>query len=243
MITPYHISEHGALYHGDCLDILPTLADKSVDMVLTDPPYGIDFLSNWTDNHFKIANDDLCSWTEQLPLWLAEMKRVLTDTGCCCCCCGGGGGKTPVTALFTIEFIKHFHLIQTLIWDKLTIGLGWHYRPSYETIVIGSKSKDKYAFYDETKSLSNIIKINNVIPQRGEHPTVKPVSLMAKLLFIHSQKNDLILDPFAGSGTTGIACIRTNRRYVMIEKEEKYCEIAAKRIDTELDQTDFLREL
>ena len=131
------------------------------------------------------------------------MKRVLTDQGCCCCCCGGGGGKTPVTALFTIEFIKHFNLIQTIIWDKLTLGLGWRYRPSYETIVVGSKSKDKYSFYDDTKSLSNIIKVNNIIPQRGEHPTVKPVGLMAKLLFIHSKEQDLILDPFAGSGTNG----------------------------------------
>lgn len=238
----YHETEHGILYCGDCLDILPTLADKSVDLVLTDPPYGIDYLSPRTDNHTKIANDDLPTWGELLPLWLAEMKRTLTDSGCCCCCCGGGGGKTPVTALFTVEFIRHFNLIQTLIWDKMTVGLGWRYRPSYETIVIGSKDKDKYAFYDTSNNCSNIIRMNNVIPQAGEHPTVKPVPLMGKLINIHSQTTETALDPFAGSGTTAIACIRLNRKYILIEKEEKYCEIAARRIETELEQTDLFRE-
>ena len=73
------------------------------------------------------------------------------------------------------------------------------------------------------------------------HPTQKPVPLFEWCLTNYSQEQQTILDPFAGSGTTAIACIRTNRRYILIEKEEKYCEIARKRIETELDQTDFLR--
>ena len=237
----YHETEHGILYHGDCLEVMKELPDNSVDAVITDPPYGIDYLSPWTDNHTKIVNDYLPTWSEVLPAWLTEMRRVITDTGCCCCCCCGGG-KTPVTALFTIEFIKYFNLIQTLIWDKQTVGLGWRYRPSYETIVIGSKSKDKYSFFDTSHNCSNIIRMNNVIPQKGEHPTVKPVPLMGKLLNIHTRPGNLILDPFAGSGTTAIACIRLGRKYILIEKEEKYCEIAARRIETELDQTDLFRE-
>jgi DNA modification methylase len=158
----YYRTELGVLYCGDCLEILPLIPDGSVDLVLTDPPYGIDYLSSWTDNHDKLKNDDLETWLLQVPLWLAEFKRLLTNTGCCCCCCGGG--KTPVTTLFTIEAIKHFNLIQTLVWRKF-IGLGWRYRPSYENIVILSKDKDKYNFYDTTKSCSNVIEgINQDIP-------------------------------------------------------------------------------
>jgi DNA modification methylase len=236
-MKPYHVSEFGELYLGDCLSIMPQLADKSVDLVLTDPPYGISYLSGWTDNHTKIVNDGFEDWQSQLSLWLPEMKRVISDIGCCCCCCGGG--KTPVTAIFTIEAIKHFNLIQTLVWKKF-IGLGWHYRPSYENIVVLSKSKDNYAFYDESKACSNVIElINQEIPQKGEHPTKKPVDLMAKLILIHSKEQDLILDPFAGSGTTAIAAINTKRRYILIEMEEKYCEISAKRIETTLDQTEI----
>src|SRR3990167_1081325 len=201
------------IIEGDCLIEMKKMADKSVDLILTDPPYGIDFCSSWTSRKERLQNDKLNSWQNLLKPMLSEFKRIITDTGCCCCCCGGGG-KTPVTSIFTMEAIKYFNLIQTLVWKKF-IGLGWRYRPAYENIIILSKDKDNYAFYDETKKCSNVIEgINQDIPQyRGneagysdEHPTQKPVELMEKLITIHSKENDLILDSFMGSGTTLIAC-------------------------------------
>ena len=137
------------LYCADCLDKMKEIPDKSIDLILTDPPYGIGFKSSRQTYQKHIINDGFDDWKENLPKWLSEMKRVLSDTGCCCCC-GGGGGKTPVTAIFTIEAIKHFNLIQTLVWKKF-IGLGWRYRPSYENIIILSKDKNSYNFYDEIK--------------------------------------------------------------------------------------------
>jgi DNA modification methylase len=214
---------------GDCLDIMKQIPDKSIDLVLTDPPYGIGFRSAWQTYQKDIIGDGFDEWQKNLPLWLAEMKRVLSDTGCCCCC--GGGGKTPVTALFTVEAIKHFNLIQTLVWKKF-IGLGWRYRPSYENIIVLSKDKDNYSFYDDSKKCSNVITgINQEIPCEGKHPTVKPVELMARLIKTHSKDADLILDPFAGSGTTCVAAKMLGRRYVGIEISPEYCEIARKRIE------------
>jgi DNA modification methylase len=170
---------------------------------------------------------------ENLPRWLVERKRVLTDTGCCCCCCCGGGGKTPVTAIFTIEAIKHFSLIQTLVWRKF-IGLGWRYRPSYENIVILSKDKDNYNFYDESKKCSNVIEgINQDIPVEGEHPTQKPIPLMNKLISIHSKKGMTVLDPFMGCGTTGISASKLDRNFIGIEIDKGYFEIAKRRIEEE----------
>ncbi len=234
--------EVNKIYCGDCLELMKEIPDKSVDCIITDPPYGINYKSPWTDNHNYIENDTMDNWVGLTKQLLPGMKKVLTDTGCCCCCCAGGG-KTPVTALFTIEAIKYFYLIQTLVWRKF-IGLGWRYRPAYENILILSKSKDNYNFYNETKSCSNVIEgINQKIPQAGnvygklnEHPTQKPIELMEHLILIHTKPNDLILDPFLGSGTTAIAAIRTGRRFIGIEISPEYCKIAQKRVDAELAQ-------
>lgn len=229
---PYYQDDYGVLYHGDCLEIMKDIPDKSVDLVLTDPPYGINFKSSRQTHQKYIENDRMEDWLIILPKFLSEFKRVVADVGCCCCCCGGG--KTPVTAIFTMEAINHFNLIQTLVWRKF-MGLGWNYRPSYENIVVLSKSKDNYSFYDESKKCSNVIEgINQDIPVEGEHPTQKPEALMRKLIEIHSKKGDIVFDPFAGSGTTLRAAKDLGRKYIGIEISEKYCEIIAKRMGQEV---------
>ena len=233
------------LHLGDCLEIMKGVPDKSIDLILTDPPYGIDFCSPWTNRKEQLQNDDFKDWIKMLPDMFSEFKRILTNTGCCCC--ASGGGKTPVTAIFTMEAIKYFYLIQTLVWKKF-IGLGWKYRPAYENILVLSKDKDNYNFYDTSQKCSNVIMgINQDIPQyngkkRGgedDHPTQKPVALMKKLLSIHSQPGYMVCDPFMGSGTTGIACIEMDCDFIGIEIEEKYYVIAKKRILREAAQGRF----
>jgi len=217
------------LIRGDCLEEMKKMPDKSIDMILTDPPYGISFKSHRQTYQKAIKNDGFDEWILLLPNMLKEFKRLLTDTGCCCCCCCGGG-KTPVTAIFTIESLKYFNLIQTLVWKKF-IGLGWKYRPSYENIVVLSKDSKNYNFYDTSKKCSNVIEgINQKIPRKGEHPTVKPIKLMEKLIEIHSIQNMTILDPFMGSGTTGIACKKLNRNFIGIEIDKDYFKLAEQRI-------------
>ena len=215
---------------ADCLEFMKRIPDKSIDLIVTDPPYGINFKSAWQTYQKHIQNDSFEDWIKVLPLFLSEFKRILTDNGCCCCC---GGGKTPVTAIFTMEAIKHFNLIQTLVWRKF-IGLGWRYRPAYENIVILSKNKENYNFYDDTKSCSNVIEgINQDIPVRGEHPTQKPIELMQKLIQIHSLPGHLVLDAFCGGGTTCEAAKALGRKFIGIEIEPKYCEIARQRLRQE----------
>jgi len=214
---------------GDCLIEMKKLPDKSVDLILTDPPYGISFKSARQTYQRKIENDGFDEWLTILPKFLIEFKRVITDTGCCCCCCGGG--KTPVTAIFTMEAIKHFNLIQTLVWRKF-IGLGWRYRPSYENIVVLSKDKKDYNFYDTSKKCSNVIEgINQCIPHEGQHPTQKPIPLMKKLIEIHSLEGMTVLDPFMGGGATGLACKELGRNFIGIELDPTYYEMAKKRIE------------
>lgn len=229
------------LIHGDCLEKMKDIPDGSVDLVLTDPPYGINFKSAWQTYQKKIVNDGFDEWIALLPKMLSEFKRILTDTGCCCCC-GGGGGKTPVTAIFTIEAIKHFNLIQTLVWRKF-IGLGWRYRPAYENIIILSKDKDNYNFYDTTKKCANVIEgINQDIPNAGkagkfqDHPTQKPIALMEKLIKIHSLPTHTVFDPFLGGGSTGIAAKALGRNFIGIEIHKPYFDIAEQRIKNTVEE-------
>lgn len=220
------------IINADCMDILKQFPDKCIDLILTDPPYGINFLSNRTNNHKEIENDKYEDFSKLYPQWIKEFKRIITDNGCVICC-SAGGGSSPVSQEFTLEAIKQgFYLIQTVIWDKLTIGLGWHYRPSYETVIILSKSKNKYNWYSNRKDISNIVRIKNIIPQKDDHPTPKPVELMAYFLNLHSKKGDLVLDCFSGSGTTAIACYNLKRRFICIEKDEDYYKKSLLRLET-----------
>jgi len=238
----YYRTDKGVLYCGDCLEILPLFDACSVDLVLTDPPYGVGYLSNRTKNHKKIINDGFDEWLNSISGWLSAFQRACKKEACCCCFCGGGGGKTPATALFTIEAIKHFNLIQTVVWEK-NLGLGWKYRPRYENVVVLSKSKDNYNWFDTSKKAGNVIEgINQQVPKKGDHPTQKPVELMELFLHYHTQKGMLVLEPFAGGGSTLIACERLNRRWIGIEISEEYCEIAKRRLEKETEQIKLFEE-
>lgn len=223
------------LYNANCMDIMAKLPDNSIDAIITDPPYGIGFLSSWTDNHKYINNDKPGEFNIEMPKWLKQFKRLLTDNGVACCCIGGGG-RIPVSAIFTMEVIKQgFNLIQTVIWDKQTIGFGWRYRPSYETILVFSKNK-KFNWYANTKDISNIVRIGNIIPQKYEHPTPKPVQLMGHFIKLHTLEGMVVLDPFLGGGTTALACNALKRKCIGIELEKDYYKLAKNRIISEISQ-------
>lgn len=218
---------------GDCLEVMKHIPNESIDAIITDPPYGISFKSSRQTYQEEIKNDGLDEWQKILPEFLSEFKRVITPIGCCCCCCGGGG-KTPVTAIFTLEAIKHMNLIQTLVWRKF-VGLGWKYRPAYENIVILSKTSTDYSWYDTSKKMANVIEgINQDIPSnKWQHPTQKPVELMELLIKNHTKEGDMVLDPFAGSGSTLEAAKKLNRKYIGIELEDKYIEMCERRLSQE----------
>lgn len=220
------------IINGDCIEQMRLMPPELIDAIISDPPYGVAFVSSWTKRREKVQNDGLQEWQNLMELWLPEAKRVMTKSACCCCC--GGGGKTPVTAMFTMQAIEHFELIQTLVWKK-TIGLGWKYRPSYENIVILAKNRQEYAFYDKSNACSNVIEgINQLIPSHDEHPTQKPVDLMRHLIRIHTKPGDTILDPFAGHFTTGVAAMIEGRNFIGIELNEHYCSVGKARMERAL---------
>ncbi len=226
MIAPYHETAHGTLYHGDCLEVMKQFEDKSFDLCLTDPPYGISM-----DKH-------------------AHKKGIS---------CKANGFKPHLDTNWDNPItMQHFDGIYRVSKNQIIWGANYYPQFLFPSMcwIFWNKMQPNFSFSDGEFAFTSFWKKARVFNwARGnesgfapcgcdapnQHPTQKPVKLFEWCLINYSKEGMSILDPFAGSGTTAIACIRTGRRYVMIEKEEKYCDIAARRIETELDQMDFLR--
>jgi len=252
---PYYQNDNGVLYCGDCLEIIPELGP--VDLVLTDPPYGHN-----NNNNDMIANREAIFGKGEKPKKVPKSDyRPIANDGpeaniifkkclplfaeilnpgccCCCCCCCGGGGPDPQFARWSLWLDEHIPFKQMIVWDKGPMGMGHHYRRSYEVILVAQKNGAACKWYDTTKRVENIIRPQDkfapkIIPNEKQHPTVKPVGLMEFFCKLHTETGDTVLDPFLGSGTTAVACEQLGRKWIGIEIDEKYCEIAAKRIDAE----------
>lgn len=244
------ISDDATIIRGDARRVVSTLADASIDFIFSDPPYGHNNNNNDLIARIEaatgrgtpgpprpIANDgpeanDLVQW------FFSESARLLRC--CCCCCCGGGGGPDPQFARWSLWMDQYLHFKQMVVWDKGKMGLGWHYRRSYETVLVAQKGKGKTAWYDETRRVENIIRpgdygIRKIIPRASQHPTEKPVALAAHFIRLHSRPGDLILDPFMGTGSTGVAAIQEGRRFLGVELDPAYAKIAEARIRHALD--------
>lgn len=234
------------IYNADCREVLPTI--EAVDMVLTDPPYG----------HNNNNNGDLASRCElalgrtkiaqptrpiandgeeanDLAKWLfKECARLLPPGGCCCCCCGGGG-PDPQFARWSLWLSEVLNFKQMVVWDKGPMGMGWHYRRSYEVVLVAEKPGAACRWFDTTNKVENIIRnMPKIIPTAAEHPTPKPIALMRHFIELHSAPGDLVLDPFCGAGTTLRAAKDGGRKAIGIELEERWCEAAAKRLQQEV---------
>lgn len=239
------------LYCGDCLEVMRQLPDNSIDAVITDPPYGHN--NNKGDliarREVALGAGDYDAERDDRPLandgpeanaifraLLPEVVRVL-NPGCCFCCCGGGGGPDPQFARWSlwIDDTPGLDFKQMVVWDKGPIGMGWHYRSSYETVLVAQRQGAKCAWFDDSHRIENIIRpgdygIRKIIPSKDQHPTQKPVELAAHFIRLHTRPGDTVLDPFMGSGTTGVACVRTGRNFIGIEIDPAYYAIAEKRI-------------
>ena len=245
-MKPYY-SENGiVIYHADARDVLPGL--EPVDMIFCDPPYGHNN-NDGTDLIGRIGlfrgkeyeegsksdgrpiQNDGHEETSELVRWLfAESNRLLRHGGCCCCCCCGGG-PDPQFARWSLWMDEVLDFKQMVVWDKGPMGMGWHYRRSYETVLVGQKPGGKCKWYDETDRIENIIRhIPKIIPRSAEHPTPKPPELAAHFIKLHTQQGETVLDPFMGAGSTAEAAKLLGRHFIGIELEERWCQLAVERL-------------
>ena len=231
------------VYQGDCLDVMPTLPDKSIDMVLCDLPYCT----------------TACKWDTIIPfepLW-AQYERIIKDNGAIVLT-----ATEPFASLLRVSKLNNFKY--DWVWDKVH-AVGFQvakYRPmqQHENVLIFGKGKVNYSplmverpKVRESKLYGNsdvsplkhihyrdrkythwypksIIKFSGADHSNILHPTQKPVDLFEYLIKTYTNESDTVLDNCAGSGTTAIACINTKRNYILIEKEPEYIEIINDRI-------------
>jgi len=268
MIKPYYERDGITIYCGDCRVILSQFEDGAFDMVFTDPPYGHNNNNGDLIQSFQRPGDGTRGYCkgdgrpiendgpEANELYreiLPELYRLL-GPGCCCCCCCGGGGPNPQFARWALWMDEVFQFKQMIVWDKGQMGMGWHYRRSYETFLVGEKPGAACRWFDDTKAIENIIRpgdygIRKIIPSADDHPTPKPVELAAHFIKLHTLPDDVVLDPFMGGGSTLVAAWNLGRRAVGIEISEEYCAMAVERLrqrsffsiglDDELKETYF----
>lgn len=223
-MTPYYSDESVTLYHGDALDILPTIEAGTVTAVVTDPPYVIGAVSagnmaskagGWTD----MMNSAL--W---FSTWYRHVDRVLKRHGSFWTFCNWR--SLPVVMKAALD--AGLPITSTAVWDKEWIGPGGSQglRPSYELIAL--LSQPDFAVPD--RGVADVFRHKVGSYKPNGHPAEKPVGLVRRVLSTAAvPAGALVVDPFMGSGTTGIAARDLGLRFVGIEAEERWCEVAAGR--------------
>lgn len=210
------------LMNGDCLELMKTIPDNSVDMVLTDPPYGMDFVSNYRkEKYSSIENDSDLDWLNEFS---AHAFRVAKDNSAHYVFCSFHNIEE-----FKRSLSKHFKVKNILVWEKNNTSMGdlrGDFAPKVEFIIFLHKGRRTI----NGKRDPNIFKFART--QNKNHPTEKPVKLNEYLLEKFSNEGEVVLDPFMGSGSTGVACANLNRKFIGIEKDEKYFQIAKDRIES-----------
>ena len=208
------------IIHADCMDILKQLPDKCIDLVLTDPPYGMSYQSSWrTDKYKPIENDNNLDW---LNNWLIEIKRIIKEDASLYIFCSWHNVDK-----FKSEIQKFIKIKNILIWNKNNFGSGdlfSDYAPKYENIIFCNPSNKPL----NGKRIANVLNYAKTLNEL--HPTEKPINLFSLLIEKSSNENDLILDCFSGSGTTAVACYNLKRRFICIEKDYDYWKASVERL-------------
>jgi len=234
---------------GDCLEVMKYIPDKSVDLVLTDPPYNISrpMVIDRTKlkklyRPSKLSYDfgewdkwDYDTFTNFLWDWIRQVYRVLKKDGQFYTFCS----KERMETIWNIWEALGGKPKNIIVWVKPhsapNFQKTWH--NVTEFIFYGQKEKFKPLNFGSHKEIYNAIFCPNISVFRKEntpHPTQKPLKVIKKLINVSSKEDDLILDPFLGSGTTAVAAKHLKRNFIGIEIDEKYCEIARKRLGQEI---------
>lgn len=237
---------------GDCFEIVPSIPDKSIDLIVTDPPYEhvmggmkCKWLNNgtWSNKSYMTQKMSQFGYQEVIAfLDLVKPKMKKTNMYVFC-------SKLQISHY--LEWVKAHKLkYDLLIWDKGLRGLKStkFYAQDIEYVlriyengvslrkVIDTNGKAKINYY---------CKCQRYAQPRGMHESMKPLELIEHYIELSSNEGDVVLDPFMGSGTTGVACKKLNRRFIGIEKEEKFFNIAEEQINPNVAQMniyDYMEE-
>ena len=233
------------LYNGDCLELMKLIPDKSIDLILTDPPYKITARGNGGNSggmfQKKEVNNGKVFKVNDLEIedWLPEFYRVLKDGTHCYIMTN----NKNITHYLSVIDSSLFHFIKNLIWVKDNKIMGQTYMSQFEYVIMLRKGKHKRI---NDCGQSDVLQIPNKKMKNLEgktiHDTEKPVKLNEILIANSSNEGETVLDPFMGVGSCGVACINTNRNFIGIELDEEYYNIAKEKIESAQSNIDTCDE-
>lgn len=231
--------EFDKVYLGNCIDLMAQIPSESIDLIATDPPYKVTARGNAGNSGGMLQKDINKKGMvfehndTDIEDYLHEFYRVLKNGSHCYIMCN------HVNLVHFLKVIddSQFHFVKSLIWNKGNKVMGTMYMNCFEYILFLWKgfakkinncgTPDLLSFYntkDKNADGSNI------------HDSQKPIGLMQTLIENSTNENEVVLDPFMGSGTTALAAIRSNRRYIGFEIDKTYYDLTQKRLAQEISQ-------
>jgi site-specific DNA-methyltransferase (adenine-specific) len=222
------------LYHGDCLEVLSTLEDQSIDCMIVDPPYSSGAVQDTqrtlrggmlrSDKFAWFTHDNMSTngftWLLRHLLILLRHKLKPNAHGYIF-----SDWRQYLTVANVLESTGYI-LNNVVIWNKRHFGMGTHFRHQHEFITFFSNGKAKKT---EVHGIPNILSISNVPIEKRVHPTQKPITLITTLLKLSTTNGDVVLDPMCGSGSVMEAAQHMNCSCVGIEIDPYYCDVVKKR--------------
>ena len=245
---PFYQSQQGdfTLFHGDCMELLPLFNDK-VDMVFADPPY---FLSNGgiSVQSGKIVSVNKGDWDKGMSAedidafnkkWIGQCRELLKDNGTIWI----SGTYHNIFSVATALTMLGFKILNVITWAKTNPppNISCRYFTYSTEFIIWARKLAKVPHYynyelmkaiNGDKQMTDVWRLPAIAPWEktcGKHPTQKPLSLMSRIILASTKKGDKILDPFCGSGTTGIAANLLERNFIGIEREQEYVDMCKMR--------------
>jgi len=258
MIKPYYEQERFILYLGDCLEVLKQFPESHFDMIFADPPY---HLSNggFTCHAGKRVSVNKGKWDESKGIkedfdfhlkWIKACKRVLKPSGTIWI---SGTYHSIYACGFALQ-LAGYKILNDIAWYKPNASPNLscrYFTASHETLIWARKDpKGKHTFNYERmkngnwhkedilkkpgKQMRSVWAIGTpkaIEKKFGKHPTQKPIDLLKRVVLASTKENDLILDPFTGSSTTGLVAYLYGRRFIGIDTEKKYLDLSIKRFE------------
>ena len=253
---PYFVKENFVLYHGDCLELLKQLPENSIDMIFADPPYN---LSNggFTVHAGRRVSVNKGEWDKSKGFkddyefhynWISVCKRVLKPHGTLWV---SGTYHSIYQCGHAIQALG-YHILNDISWFKPNASpnlSGRYFTASHESLIWSKKDKNsKHIFnynlmkngdwhYEDllkkpNKQMRSVWTVGTPKTEEkkfGKHPTQKPLNLLKRIVLASTKENDVVLDPFTGSSTTGLAAYLCGRKFIGIDNEKLYLDLSAKR--------------
>lgn len=234
------------LIKGDCLEYMATMADDSVDLIVTDPPYLMDYKTgrrNGKADKYDVNRDDVThkfatvidgdNDPELISNYIKECYRIMKDDTALYMFC-----NSNKVAFFVTELEKYFTMRNIIVWVKNnhTAGDLVHaFGKKHEFIILVNKGNAKI----RGTRLADVWEYDKVVGKSQLHQNQKPVGLLKQCIMKHSDEGDVVFDGFGGSGSTGIAARECQRDYIIIEKDEEYYNTAVERFIVKEGLLDF----